>query len=62
MPSKIYMICNAYESGVGHGQKDDGLPASYGDDDLNEAYHIGYEFGFDKWQKHKQQEQENNQK
>jgi hypothetical protein len=53
MPSKIYiyMICNAYESGVDHGQEDDSLPACYGDDDLNEAYHIGHEFGFEKWQK-----------
>ena len=29
MISEIYMICNAYESGVGHGFQDDKLPNPY---------------------------------
>lgn len=44
--SKVYMICNAYESGVGHGFKMDGLinPHREGTDEY-EAYDIGYEAG-----------------
>ena len=44
--SKIFMICNAYESGVGHGMKNDGLENPYipGSDE-HEAYDIGYQEG-----------------
>ena len=49
MPSEIYMLCNAYESGVGHGLQQDGHDSKngtlYASKDLNEAYQIGYEFG-----------------
>ena len=50
MPSKIYMICNSYESGYGHGLQDDGLDLSktpHADHDQGEAYQIGYEAGFE---------------
>jgi len=41
--SKVYMICNAYESGVGHGVQDDGLENPHvPDSDEYEAYDIGY--------------------
>ena len=44
--SKIFKICNAYETGVGHGQKKDGHTAGpYSDPELNEAYYIGYRHG-----------------
>lgn len=44
--SKVYMICNAYESGFGHGVNNDGLDGDYyADPDHNEAYHIGYRAG-----------------
>ena len=48
MPSKIYMICNSYESGYGHGLKNDGLDLSktpHADQEQGEAYQIGYEAG-----------------
>lgn len=50
MVSKVYMICDAYESGVGHGLQGDGHDNSkgnlFGDNkDLNEAYCIGYKLG-----------------
>lgn len=55
MPSNIYIICNAYESGVGHGQKIDGHDNANGklfsDPDCNEAYQIGYAFGKEKAEK-----------
>lgn len=41
--SKIFKICNTYESGVGHGSRLDGknIPP-YQDSDCNKAYQIGY--------------------
>ena len=46
MVSKTFKICNAYESGVGHGRRLDGknIPP-YQDPDCNEAYQIGYNAG-----------------
>ena len=62
MASRIYVICDSYESGYGHGLQGDGLDLSktpHGDPELGEAYQIGYEAGlemfkfrqaaFDKW-------------
>jgi len=51
MPSRIFMICNSYESGFGHGAKADGLDLSktpHGDPELGEAYQIGYEEGLER--------------
>ncbi|OGT54220.1 MAG: hypothetical protein A3E01_00075 [Gammaproteobacteria bacterium RIFCSPHIGHO2_12_FULL_63_22] len=48
MPSKVFMICNSYESGYGHGLANDGLDLSktpHADPELGEAYQIGYEAG-----------------
>ena len=48
MVSKVYMICNSYESGYGHGLANDGLDLSktpHADPELGEAYQIGYEAG-----------------
>jgi len=46
MVSKVFQICNAYESGYGHGFNNDGLNEKYySDDELNEAYSIGYNAG-----------------
>lgn len=48
MPSKVFMICNSYESGFGHGLANDGLDLSktpHGDPEHGEAYQIGYEAG-----------------
>ncbi len=48
MPSKVFMICNSYESGFGHGLANDGLDLSktpHGDPEQGEAYQIGYEAG-----------------
>ena len=48
MVSKTYEICNAYESGYGHGYQRDGKNGDYfTDDKLNEAYKIGYDAGVD---------------
>lgn len=50
MPSRIYMICNSYESGYGHGLTNDGLDLSqtpHADAELGEAYQIGYEAGIE---------------
>lgn len=50
MPSKVYMICNSYESGYGHGLQNDGLDLSqtpHADQEQGEAYQIGYEAGFE---------------
>ena len=46
MVSKVYMICNAYESGIGHGLQQDGMknPYSVGSDE-REAWGIGYQEG-----------------
>lgn len=46
--SRVYQICNRYESGYGHGLKRDGLDLSktpHGDAEMGEAYQIGYEAG-----------------
>jgi hypothetical protein len=51
MISKVFMICNAYESGFGHGLKKDGLDLSkspHGDLECGEAYQTGYEEGFER--------------
>jgi len=55
MPAKtdrqflVFKICDAYESGYGHGQKDDKLPNPYRvDSDEFYAYNIGYELGREK--------------
>jgi hypothetical protein len=46
--SKVYQICNAYESGYGHGYNNDGKDDDYySDSELNEAYKIGYRAGYD---------------
>lgn len=52
MPSRIYIICNSYESGFGHGYKNYGLDLSktpHGDPGCAEAYQIGYEEGYDRY-------------
>lgn len=44
--AKVFEICNAYESGFGHGyDNDDRYGDFYADPDLNEAYKIGYQEG-----------------
>jgi hypothetical protein len=46
------MICNAYESGFGHGLASDGMDLSktpHSDPELGEAYQIGYEAGKKHW-------------
>lgn len=51
MASKILMICDAYESGIGHGLQRDGLDLSktpHGDPECGDAYQIGYELGFER--------------
>ena len=51
MPSKIYMLCNSYESGFGHGLANDGMDLSktpHADPEQGEAYQIGYEAGQEK--------------
>ena len=48
MVSRVYMICDRYESGYGHGLRNDGLDLSrtpHADTELGEAYQIGYEAG-----------------
>lgn len=45
MVSRVAQVCDAYESGIGHGMKNDGLPAPYNDVELIEAYQIGYKMG-----------------
>lgn len=46
MVSKVFMVCDAYESGMGHGLKQDGLSTvRYDDPELSEAYSLGYEAG-----------------
>ena len=48
MVSRVYMICNSYESGYGHGLRNDGLDLSktpHADAEIGEAYQIGYEAG-----------------
>ena len=43
--SRIEEICDAYESGVGHGLKKDGNDTPYLAIDLKEAWQIGYNSG-----------------
>lgn len=53
MVSRVFMICNSYESGYGHGIKADGLDLSktpHADAELGEAYQIGYEAGLKNYQ------------
>ncbi len=48
MVSKVYELCNRYESGYGHGLQNDGLDLSktpHGDPEMGEAYQIGYNEG-----------------
>lgn len=50
MPSRIFMICDSYESGYGHGLNEDGFDLSktpHSDSELGEAYQIGYEAGLE---------------
>lgn len=54
MVSRVFEICNAYESGYGHGYQKDGKDGKYySDHELNEAYGIGYKAGFDAMTKEK---------
>ena len=46
--TKVFEICNAYETGYGHGYQQDGKNRDYSDSDLNKAYKYGYDIGFDK--------------
>ena len=47
MVSKIFEICNAYESGYGHGYNKDGKNGEYYScPELNEAYGTGYKAGW----------------
>jgi hypothetical protein len=49
MVSKVYMICNAYESGIGHGLKQDGVCNPYfAGSDEREAWQTGYDEGKDR--------------
>lgn len=55
MVSRVYMICNSYESGYGHGLANDGLDLSktpHADPEQGEAYQIGYEAGQEARQEH----------
>lgn len=46
MISEVFKICDAYESGIGHGLKKDAhSKGHYDSDQLNEAYEIGYKIG-----------------
>lgn len=52
MPSKVFMICDAYESGFGHGLQNDGHndgSAIHGDPECAEAYTLGYTAGNEKY-------------
>lgn len=54
MVSRVYMICNSYESGYGHGIRNDGLDIKntpINDEECAEAYQIGYEEGNRKYKK-----------
>jgi hypothetical protein len=53
MVSKVFMICDAYESGYGHGLANDGLDLSktpHGNPEHGEAYQLGYEKGQENFQ------------
>ena len=43
--SKVYQICDAYESGYGKGYNFDNGVNPYSADELREAYDIGYKKG-----------------
>lgn len=46
--SRVFMICDAYESGMGHGLQQDGHyngSLYFSDPECAEAYTIGYELG-----------------
>lgn len=48
MPSRVFQICNSYESGYGHGLFNSGMGLSrtpHSDPELGEAYQLGYEAG-----------------
>lgn len=47
--TEVYMICNAYESGIGHGLQRDGVcnPKNPGSKEY-EAWKIGYAEGIDR--------------
>lgn len=45
--SKVFKICDAYESGVGHGIKQEVVTNPYNDPDLKEAFEIGLKKGND---------------
>ena len=52
MVSRIFVICERYESGYGHGLDNDGLDGSktpHADPEHQEAYQIGYEAGLKAW-------------
>lgn len=44
--TRVFIICNAYESGYGHGLERDELPNPYSEgSEEHEAYAIGYNAG-----------------
>ena len=43
--SRTFKICDAYESGVGHGRQDVGATNPYSDPELKEAFELGYKKG-----------------
>jgi len=52
MPSRVFMICDAYESGFGHGLYNDAHHDGnvlYADPELAEAYSLGYQSGNEKF-------------
>ena len=53
MVSRVYMICDSYESGYVHGIKNDGLDITrtpIENKECAEAYQIGYEEGKREWE------------
>jgi ribosomal protein L40E len=59
--TRVFEICNAYESGYGHGYEHDGHDDDYyHSDDLNEAYHLGYAEGMEQSAKEAEQPSPNN--
>jgi hypothetical protein len=45
MPSRVFRICDAYESGFGHGLAGDGAENPYPAPDEFDAYNLGYAAG-----------------
>lgn len=44
----VWFICDAYESGIGHGIKDDKLPNPYSEHSYeHQAYKLGYRKGLE---------------